>query len=1186
MKALKLLGVIAMAMTIASSAAAQTFTGGLRGAVRDANGVIPGVTVQLVNEATTIARDAVTNDEGEYNFAAVPPGTYTVKATLTGFKTYEQTGVRVGAQQFVTMDITLDVGQLQETITVTGQAPLIDTSNASTGAVIDSTQLSALPSGGRSAFLFAVTVPTVIASGDSQFNRQQDQTNASLLSLGGGTRRGNNYLVDGVPITDLRNRASANPSIEALEDVNVQIHTYDAEMGRTGGGVFNTAAKGGGNNFAGSAFYQARPRWGTSNNFFAKLAGTPLPQTYFHLGGGAFGGPIIRNRTFFWFSAEGYGSNTTRNGSIRFPTTLERNGDFSETRDGAGNLVVIYDPLTGDASGNGRTPFPGNRIPTDRLNPTGLALARTYPNPLRNVSNGSANFESTAQIEDRAMMYTGKGDHRFNDKVSLTGFYLYNKSDEPCANYWEPGLSGPTRYADPGDYLLIRRVNVLALNNTWIPGNNTVLTLRYGMTKFIDDDTLSIDFDPSTLGFSSTFLDQIQVDKYPIVTATEYESQGAIDPTPRNWYSTSANATLTRLAGRHTLKFGGDYRLIGIDTQSFSGSAGVFNFDKYYTSANPLQNGTTGAIVSGNALASMLLGYPSGDPGNQSRIAISNPFNAFVHYFGGYMQDDWRLTPKTTVNLGLRVEHETGLMEENDSFTVAFDRTLNPGGALGNVVNPVTGQRIVGGLVYAGVNGANRYQGDPPAAKISPRLGFVHSFSPKTVVRAGYGIYWAPWNYQGVGSANYGNIGFSQNTFINQGQFRPTVDVRNAFPGGVRQPTGNSLGALAGVGGQIEFIDQDKKAPWVQQYSIDINRELSGNMAIGFEYAGATGRDLGLGGSNDGILNINQVPTQFLSLGPALLENVANPFFGLPAGQGKNVTSPTIQRRELLRPFPQFNDILMRQSTLGKNQYHAAIVKFDKRLSNGWGARINYTWSRLMDNQFGETNFFAGSPGFVSAVPAEAQDAYNLDAEYSLGLLDVPHKLTVSPIFQLPFGEGRRWANSGIAARILGDWTISSIISLESGFPLTYSTNTNTTQIFTRVQRPNLVSGVDPNTDGSRFDRIAPPSGSACSASECGSGIWLNSAAFTQPAQFTLGTMPRTTDDARTPHRNNWDFVAAKDVRLVGSMRGQIKIEVLNLTNTPKVRSPDTRVGRSTFGQIRTQGGFMRLTQVMFRLSF
>ncbi len=354
-----------------SSAIAQTFTGGVRGSVMDSGGVVPGVTVTLINEANGASRDAVSNERGLYDFTAVPPGDYTVKAELTGFKTFENKGIRVGTQQFVTLDIKLDVGQLQETITVTGDAPLIDTSNASTGSVIDSRQLETLPSGGRSAFLFAVTVPTVVASGDAQFNRQQDQTNASLLSLGGGARRANNYLVDGVPITDLRNRASANPSIEALEGVNVQVHQYDAETGRTGGGTFNTATKSGGNAWRGSGFYQMRPKWGMSQNYYAARTDVPLPDTYFNLGGGSLGGPVIKNRTFFWFSVEGYGSNTTRNAPVRLPTARERAGDFSQSFNAAGEQLQIFDPLTGDASGNGRTQFPGNVIPAEPPQPGG-----------------------------------------------------------------------------------------------------------------------------------------------------------------------------------------------------------------------------------------------------------------------------------------------------------------------------------------------------------------------------------------------------------------------------------------------------------------------------------------------------------------------------------------------------------------------------------------------------------------------------------------------------------------------------------------------------------------------------------------------------------------------------------------------------------------------------------------------
>jgi hypothetical protein len=1146
-----------------SAAFAQTFTGGLRGAVRDANGVIPGVTVTLLNDETGASREAVSNEQGQYNFAAVPPGNYSVKAELTGFRAYENKGIRIAAQQFITLDILLEVGQLQETITVTGAAPLIDTSNATGGGVISTEQLSTLPSGGRSAFLFAVTLPTVVASGDPQFNRQQDQTNASLLSLGGGTRRGNNYLVDGVPVTDMRNRASANPSIEALDDVAVQVHQYDAEAGRTGGGTFNVATRSGTNDWHGSGFYQTRPRWGMANNYFAEKAGNPLPETYFHTGGGGVGGPIVRNRTFFWYSMEGYGSNTTRNSpSIRLPTARERAGDFSRTTDSSGRLQVIYDPLTGDASGNGRQPFPNNQIPANRLNQVAVNMLSYLPQPQQDVSNGSSNFSNTAEIHDRAMMYTGKVDHRFSDSVSLSGFYLYNATDEPCANYLEPGLDGPNRFIDNGDYLLIRRVHTLALNNTWLPTSNTVVTLRYGMTKFIDDDTLSIDFDPATLGFAPAFSSAIQTPKFPIVNITDYYQLGAIDPTDRNWYSWSANGAVSKLVGRHTVKMGIDYRRIGNETQSYSGGAGNFNFDRRYTSLNPLSNGVDGATPSGNALASLMLGYPTGDPGNLSRILVSEPADYFVNYFGGYIQDDFRVNAKLTVNAGLRIEHEDGLREAENRFTVGFDRTVNPGGALG-----AAGAR--GGLMYAGVNGNPEVQGDQPAMKFSPRVGFVYSMNPKTVVRGGYGIYQAPWNYQAVGSANYGQVGYSQNTFMVQGQFVPTANLTNPFPAGVNQPRGNSLGVLEGYGSNIEFIDQDKKAPYVQQYSFDISRELAGSLAVGFEYNGATGRNLGLGGSNDGTININQLAPEHLALGAtALNAQVPNPFAGLLPGS--NLNGATISRAQSLRPFPQFGNILMRQNTGGKNQYHAAIFKLEKRMSRGWGGRINYTYSNLKDNQFGEGNSYSATNGNM-------QNAYDLEAEYVTGLLDVPHKLVFSPIVELPFGEGKRWAQSGVGAAILGDWTISSIIAFESGFPFSVANSSNSLSAYGfLVQRPNL-TGSDLATTGDREDRLyAPP---------VSTNTWLDSNGFVHPG-FALGTATRTLTDVRTPHRNNWDFVASKDVRMGGGRRAQIRLEVLNITNTVKADAPTTTFGSAAFGRVSRQRGFMRLTQLMFRYSF
>ena len=359
--------------------------------------------------------------------------------------------------------------------------------------MLDADALQTLPAAGRAAFLVGTTVPTVVPSGDAQFNRQQDQTNASLLSLGGGTRRGNNYTLDGVPITDLTNRAVANPTIESLDDVKVQVHTYDAEMGRTGGGVFNTTLRSGANAFRGTAFFQTRPVWGAANNYFSQKA---LEQcapgdascinlnrkqdTSWYTPGAGFGGPIVKNRTFFWFATEDYHNISTRNSpGIVLPTLAERGGDFSATTSGAA-AIRIFDPVT-------HQPFPNNVIPANRLNPVAAKMLSYLPLPQRTVDDGAANFSSQAVINDKfQQLYSVKVEHKFSDKVNLTGFYLDNRTDEPCSNY-VAGLDDPNRFIDVNDYILKRRPQILAINNTWIPGDNSVLAFRFGWTQFPDN---------------------------------------------------------------------------------------------------------------------------------------------------------------------------------------------------------------------------------------------------------------------------------------------------------------------------------------------------------------------------------------------------------------------------------------------------------------------------------------------------------------------------------------------------------------------------------------------------------------------------------------------------------------------------------------------------------------------------
>src|SRR3954470_23181299 len=928
------LGALLLA-THAGSVFGQGFQGGLRGSIKDAGGVIPGVEVTLTNEQTNIKRSVVTNERGEFVFSNIDPATYNVKATLQGYKSIERAGIRIGTQQFLTLDLLMEVGAITENVTVTGEAPLIDTSNASTGTVLDSAALQTLPSPGRNAFMIGASVPTVVPSGDAQFNRQQDQTNASLMSLGGGTRRGNNYTLDGVPITDMRNRMSAVPTTEGVDDLKVQVHTYDAEMGRTGGGVFNVTAKSGTNNYHGTGFFQTRPIWGQTNNYFSQKASDAAtargdsktaalnakPNSPYYLGGGAFGGPIKKDRTFFWFSNEQYHDVQTRNSASRMPTAAERAGDFSKLVNTQGQPVIIYDPLT-------KLPFPGNVIPSNRINPVAANMMKYLPLPDIDLDNGNDNYARTSLINNNFETEIAlKVEHKFTDKVSLTGFYLYNRTNEPCQNYFgSADQNDPNRFADPLDYILVRRPQLLALNNTWVLSDSSVMSLRFGLTRFPDNNTLSIPFDPATLGFKSNYLSLITVPKFPQVDLINYDALagrtlGAINPTEINWRSTSANAAYSRFFGSHTVKVGGDFRKIGMDSYLPGQSAGLFTFDNEFTSANNSNSNAT----SGNSVASFLLGYPSANSSNISQFTVSTPMNVFTYYTGGYAQDDWRVNSKFTLNYGLRLEHETGLAELNNNFTVGFDRTATS--ALSSVIipaDPLAGtaaRPVVGGLMYAGVNGNNTTQGNPPKLKASPRVGVVYSFNTDTVLRGGYGIYWAPFNYQAPSTAtsNYGQVGYTANTFVQQSASTPTTTLDNPFPTGVLQPSGNSRGFLSAVDSDASFVDQDRSAPRVQQWSADLQREIGSGMALTFTYMGAKGDHLPLGGSNEVPVNWNQLDPKYLALGAtALAQQLPNPFLGNPNIAGTSLFSAaTLTRAQTLKPFPQFGNVYARQVTEG-----------------------------------------------------------------------------------------------------------------------------------------------------------------------------------------------------------------------------------------------------------------------------
>jgi trimeric autotransporter adhesin len=1137
---------------------AQSSQGGLRGVVKDSQGVIPGVTVTMVNEANGVSRDTVTNGVGEYSFPAIEPGSYTVKASVQGYKTFERKAVPVNVQQFLSLEITLEIGALEETITVTGAAPLIDTTNASTGDVLDTRSLESIPTAGRSVFLMANLTPTVQTSGNAHWNRMQDQVGNSAMSMGGGAVRANNYLVDGFPVTDLQNRASTNPTIEAVQDVKVQVHTYDAEMGRTGGGVMNMAAKSGANDFHGSGYTVFRPESLVAQLLIPKLQNQPNVPEYWRNGGGGIGGPIVKNKTFFWFAGEKYVDNQPQQTTVLVPTAAELTGNFNGvTRNGV--QVTIKDPLTG-------VNFPGNVIPASRLNPVGLKLASYLPPADTQIDNGNTNFGMTDLLPNKANQFTTKIDHHFNNAVALTGFFLRQETHEASTNF------NPVNDFVGASYQLDRVIKTFVVNNTYVLNSSTVLTLRGGYNKFDDNYNLNdrngnpLSFNVSTLGWPQSLTSQMSdTQRFPTMSITGYKGSGWTNRQANGYYQYGANGTLSKLSGSHNLKMGGDYRIIGAQSLNYGASTGSFTFSGGF---------------SGNALADLLLGYPQA---SSTGIPLNAQLDGYVHYFSGYAQDDWRVNNKLTINYGLRLEHETGMMEKNNQETVNFDTTaVNPLNSQVKLIDPVTGaqRQIMGGLIFAGQNGAPTQQGNQPKIKPAPRAGMVYSFNEKTVLRGGWGLYFSPWNYPAAGTTGWGQIGYSATTLVPQSTGSvPTVSMSNPFPNGLVQPTANSNGLLTGVGGDVYFVDPNKGAPRVQQYSFDLQRELPGGVSVSIGYSGLTGSNMSWGGSGNALININQLDPKYQTLVADTTKSAPNPFFGVAAA-GPYASQANLSIGQLLRPYPEFANVYMQQSTGAHSQYHAGIFQIRKRVAGLWGGSMSYTYSRLNDNQFGESNYYSSAPGLqnnYTVIPGSQY--YNPDQEYGRSLLDSPHKVVIAPTLLVPLGEGHRMASSGITNALLGGWSITPVITLQSGFPIGISQNQPTQSfLYGNGLRPNVVPGQDFLVPGDITDRIT---------ANTADNLYLNKAAFSTAPINTFGNAPRILPGVFSPWRNNVDLGVAKTVRTGGGTSATVRLEVLNMFNIVQwAAMSSSQFGNSAFGQITTQANNMRMVQFTLRFQF
>ncbi len=1109
----------------------QSTQGGLRGTVIDAQGAaMAAVKITLVNDATGEPRTALTNSAGDYDFSLVVPSTYSVTAEAPSFKRFERKNVIIGTQEFLTVDVKLELGSVTESVMVTDQVPLVESSNASQGQVLDNQKLVDLPNLGRNPFMMSKLSSNVEPVGPPAYNRMEDQSGSSMISIAGGPVRGNNYLLDGIPITDMNNRAIIIPAIEAVQEVKIQANTYDAEMARTGGGMFNTLMKSGTNDWHGSAYGHLRRTSWDANSFFSNAAGLPITDQPNTTWGASFGGRVWipklydgKNKTFFYLAVEHYDDTQSDSAQFSTPTLLERQGNFSQSKG-----ISVIDPLTG-------IQFPNNIIPANRLSPVGLALASTYALPTSTPSSyGATDVTAASTIKARAVQYTGKLDEDFTKWWHSSLSYLRYYSLEP-GDTW---FNSPST---PSGWRLQRRVDATQLNNAFTLNPTTVLAVRYGFNRFPNYDyNSSQGFNIASLGFNPAYANSISpaMAEFPYVQMNNFYSLGdSGDNSYYVEYSKNVSASVSKYIGRHSFKAGFDYRRLSTAGSSLNYPTGdyVFNSTNY----------------TGSDLGDLLLGTPYQRQGDTTTKLTDN-----INYYGAYVQDDYRLSNKLTLNLGLRWEREAGLTEQNNGLVVDFN-----GSAANPLASQVTGISPKGEIEYAGLNGAPTSVGNYNSNKFGPRIGVAWQMNDKTVMRGGYGIFWAPQIALGAPISTLGYSATTSFTGSTDSAGNLVSSLANPFPSGLVQPSANTLGTSAGLGQSFSLVDPNAHSPMVQQYSVDVQRELPGNVAFEVGYVGSHTTHLTLGTGN---ININALNPSYLSQGSSTLQaQVTNPYAGhITTG---TLSQATVPQYFLDLPYSTYGPINEIFSDKNHARYDSLIMKAQKRFSHGLTFLSTFTWSRNMDES-------SGGPGnsLNGGNQNAPQNPYNLAAEYSLANIDTPLRWATSLSYELPVGRGKAFLNgSRLADYFVGGWTVNAVGVYQTGFPLQiYQANANS-QYGYGVQRPNA-TGIASGTSGSVESRLYD---------------YINPAAFAVAAQGTFGNVGRTLS-LLGPGQKNWDLSVFKSVLIRERLNAQFRCEALNAFNSPLFSSPNTNFSAKNFGQVTSQANFSRQLQLALRFSF
>jgi hypothetical protein len=1164
----------ALLLATASIAAAQEFRATVRGQVLDSSkGALPGATVSMTNTETNEVATATTNAEGNYTIPFLRPGLYTLTIELSGFQKHTRSGLRLEVNQTATINVALAVGGLTEEVTVSGESPLLETSNASRGTVIDSARIAELPLQSRSPMALAVLVAGVNYNAQAIYLRPFDNGALADWSMNGGQNRNNEFLLDGAPNNANQggNNIAYVPPAEAVQEFKVSTNSYDAQYGRTAGGVVNMSLKSGTNSFHGVGYDFMRRKPLAANSFLLNSRSAPKTDQYIDQYGFSVDGPIFKNKTFFLFTGEKYREGTPAPLNSTTPTQAQKNGDFSGLVDAQGRQIIIYDPNTGrDVNGVWtRDAFPNNRIPAERISPTARKIMQYYPDP-NYTTAGAAPWQNNLDYpehfnKDLFWNWVGKVDHNFG--VNDRAFFRWGENERNEVRNTTPIRSGP---AQNGQLPLWRANRAIVGDWVHIFGAGTVFNLRSSYTYFLEwsysQDSLGFDateFWPASLvgQMPSKALDGI----FPVINVDDYVglSRGSSPNRNRN-YTIQPNVSLNR--GAHNIRSGLDMRWTNVFNENYNNSGGNITFTRAFTRST--LNSTS--VLEGNAFASLLLGAP-----DRGQVDV-NPTPHYKWFFAApWIQDDWRVTNKLTLNLGFRWDFNGSVKEEDNLLNYVFDPTI---------VNPISarvGQQVNGGLTFAGVNGTPDRPWKYDKNNYQFRVGTAYSINDKTVLRAGWGKYFLNPTGQGF------NNGFSQSTNLiasTDGNRTPTYALANPWPTGIQEPPGSSLGPLTLLGRGPSFVSPDFIVPNVHQFSAGIQRELPGKISLEVTYAGSRSYDIegNFGGFNEPSAAFQAQCDVTLGGSRSLCDQlVANPFFGVPGFEGTTrFTNQQLSRFELARPYPAFGGFNQNGQNLGSMQYDSMQFVANKRWAKGVTINTSYTWVPRWTEEGANTTTGIGN-AYVDEVSLLRNNApYFSHRE---------HRITASGVWELPWYRDKK----SIMGYLLGGWSIAPMFVYQSGQPWDMPNNVD---LAPGVDLKNValagdkdgqfIYGVKPcigqrNATTGRYDLL-----SVSTAYGCTEPYFLIREAFQRrTAMFRY-------DEFRRPGFWQVDANFAKTTPITDKIRFQIRLEAFNLFNSPQYdeRNYNQTTTSADFGRINRnitgQSNFQRFIQMGFRLIF